>query len=111
MRLFIAVTLDSLTREAVGALIGRLSRHGSFKTASVRWVEAPNLHLTLHFLGKTDTVQVEPLDAALAPAWRQEPFRASLGPLGTFSALGDTPGALAWCRRGKPGAAISSDGG
>ena len=90
MRLFVAATLDSVTRDAVGALIGRLRRHRSFRATSVRWVETQNLHLTLQFLGETSAVQVARLVSALAPAWRQGPFRATLGPASTFP-LSGTP--------------------
>ncbi|MXY16797.1 MAG: hypothetical protein F4Y57_07320, partial [Acidobacteria bacterium] len=55
MRLFVAVDLDPPAREAVAGAIAALRRHPVIVSASVKWVEPRNLHLTLRFLGEVET--------------------------------------------------------
>lgn len=48
MRLFVAVELDDTVRAEIGRFMADLRRGGG----PVKWVEPPNLHLTLKFLGE-----------------------------------------------------------
>ena len=47
MRAFVAIEISEEMRDALGALIAELRRHGG----AVKWVAPENLHLTLKFLG------------------------------------------------------------
>jgi 2'-5' RNA ligase len=92
MRLFVAADLDAGAREAVSAAVARLraraegDRRGS--TRGVSWVEARNLHLTLHFLGEIEEARLPSLADALAPGLGLAPPRVGLGGWGVFPARG-----------------------
>lgn len=98
MRLFIAADLDDGARDAVSGAVTRLrddserERHGS--TRGVAWVEARNLHLTLHFLGEIDEVRVPSLRSVLAPGIELAPPRIGLGGWGVFPPRG--PARVVW---------------
>jgi 2'-5' RNA ligase len=98
MRLFIAADLDDGAREAVSGAVTRLrddaerDRQGS--TRSVAWVEARNLHLTLHFLGEIDEVRLPSLRSVLAPGIDLAPPRVRLGGWGVFPPRG--PARVVW---------------
>jgi 2'-5' RNA ligase len=92
MRLFIAADLDARARAEVAAAVRRLrdrserDRPGSTRGAS--WVGAPNLHLTLHFLGEIEAARLASLEGALAPALEIAPPRIGLGRWGVFPPTG-----------------------
>ena len=88
MRLFVAVDLDPPAREAVAGAVARLRRHPVIGAASVKWVEPPNLHLTLRFLGEVEASAAEAVAGALAPASPLPAFRTALGSFGVFPARG-----------------------
>ena len=98
MRLFIAADLDGGAREAVAGAVARLraeserGRPGS--TRGVAWVEARNLHLTLHFLGEVDEARLPSLRDALAPGLDLAPPRVGLGGWGVFPPRG--PARVVW---------------
>jgi len=98
MRLFIAADLDDGARDAVSGAVTRLrddserERQGS--TRGVAWVEARNLHLTLHFLGEIGEVRVPSLRSVLAPGIELAPPRIGLGGWGVFPPRG--PARVVW---------------
>jgi 2'-5' RNA ligase len=98
MRLFIAAELDGAARTAVAAAVERLreraeqERQGS--TRGVAWVDARNLHLTLHFLGEIDDARWPALRAAIAPPLRVAAPQPALGGWGTFPSRG--PSRVIW---------------
>jgi RNA 2',3'-cyclic 3'-phosphodiesterase len=83
-RSFVALVLDAPTRAAVDAEIERLRP----LSRAVAWVPAPNLHLTLKFLGEQSdaalALAAEALDAAGAAT---APFAVTLFGLGAFPGM------------------------
>ena len=88
MRLFVAVPLDPPAREAVAGAIDALRRHPVLRAASIKWVEARNLHLTLQFLGTLEADAATAAAAALTPVSALPAFRAALGAFGVFPPRG-----------------------
>jgi RNA 2',3'-cyclic 3'-phosphodiesterase len=64
VRLFVAVLLNDATRAALAGTVERLHS----EAPHVAWVQAPNLHLTLKFLGSVADPLVEPVREALRTA-------------------------------------------
>jgi RNA 2',3'-cyclic 3'-phosphodiesterase len=84
VRLFVAVLLDEPTRAALAAEVARLGAIAPH----VAWVQAPNLHLTLKFLGNVAEPLIEPARQALATAAARAPaFQLALEGLGAFPTL------------------------
>jgi len=54
VRTFVAVEIDSATRQRIGQLVEELSA----VPADVKWVEGHNLHLTLKFLGAVASQEI-----------------------------------------------------
>ena len=106
MRLFVAAMLDPATREAVAGAIDRVRGLPVFRTASVRWIEPRNLHLTLQFLGETSAQSAAAVVEALGAAGGRPPFRAALGPAGLFPAHG--PPHVLWLGIGAGGAELAA---
>jgi len=98
MRLFIAADLDDGARNAVSGAVASIraqserDRQGS--TRGVSWVDARNLHLTLHFLGEIDEVLLPVLSDALAPALELDAPRVGLAGWGVFPPRG--PARVIW---------------
>ena len=98
MRLFIAADLDDGARSAVSGAVASIraqserDRQGS--TRGVSWVDARNLHLTLHFLGEIDEVLLPVLSDALAPALELDAPRVGLAGWGVFPPRG--PARVIW---------------
>ncbi|MCU0250067.1 MAG: RNA 2',3'-cyclic phosphodiesterase [Vicinamibacterales bacterium] len=92
MRLFIAADLDDGARAAVSGAVARLragserDRPGSAR--GVSWVDARNLHLTLHFLGDVEADRLSVLGDALAPALELDAPRVGLAGWGVFPPRG-----------------------
>ncbi|HWV25141.1 MAG TPA: RNA 2',3'-cyclic phosphodiesterase [Thermomicrobiales bacterium] len=83
-RLFIAVPVPEDVREFIGEIIADLKR----EDWPVRWTDADNAHLTLHFLGDTPPENAEILRMALAePVSRHEAFDLRTADLGVFPAM------------------------
>jgi len=83
IRAFVAVALDDGLRAAIAATIERLRPLG----ASVAWVPARNLHVTLQFLGDQSEERLAEAEAALADA------AAGSAPVDvTFHGIGAFPG-------------------
>ena len=98
MRLFVAADLDDAARAAVSGAVSRLraqserDRDGS--TRGVSWVDARNLHLTLHFLGEIGEARLPALMDALAPALEFDAPRIGLAGWGVFPPRG--PARVIW---------------
>lgn len=83
-RLFIAVPLPDPVREFMGEIVDDLKR----EDWPMRWVDADNGHLTLHFLGDTPPENAELLRMALyEPLSRHEAFDLRTADLGAFPAM------------------------
>jgi 2'-5' RNA ligase len=83
-RAFVALLLDESTRAAVAAEVERLRP----LCRAVAWVPAPNLHLTLSFLGEQSEERlVEALAALEEAAVASAPFEVALHGLGAFPGL------------------------
>ena len=84
LRLFVALDLPAGAKAALAATVGQLQ---SVIPAGVRWVNPAGIHLTLKFLGDTDSGLVTPLLAALqeaAAVGDPMPFPLHLDRLGVF---------------------------
>ena len=80
-RLFIAIELPEPIKDALRAAQQQL-RHGN---PPVKWVAPEAMHLTLQFLGATDTSLVEPIGTALRQALADHtPCELRLGQPGAF---------------------------
>ncbi len=91
LRLFVALDLPVAHRREVVRRAGSL--RGELPPA--RWVKAEAMHLTLVFLGDTPPRLLDPLSAALAPAFAASvPFDLVLSGGGTFPPRG--PARAAW---------------
>lgn len=83
IRAFIAVQLADEVKDALGKVTGTLS--GRVERGAVRWVRPAQMHLTLRFLGDTDTAKLPAIQAAMdAVATANAPFEMRLGGVGCF---------------------------
>ncbi len=81
LRLFVAVTLPDALRQRLGRSQERLRA----SQADVSWVKPENIHLTLKFLGETDSKLLARIGPALQSVGRELPsFSLVLTGLGTF---------------------------
>ncbi|HXL23721.1 MAG TPA: RNA 2',3'-cyclic phosphodiesterase [Candidatus Dormibacteraeota bacterium] len=62
MRLFVALEIPAEVRTVLAALIGEFRG----LAPQVKWVRAENLHLTLKFIGETESAKLDAIRAALA---------------------------------------------
>src|SRR5262245_4452767 len=84
MRLFVAVELDDITREAVRAE-QRLAAKQLGRQSSLRLIDPQQVHLTLSFLGSVAPALVEPLtDLMTQPIVGTGAFRIGIGGVGVF---------------------------
>ena len=79
IRAFVALPIPALQREA----LARYSAACAQAAPDLRWVPAPNLHLTLRFLGSREPEVLDALQARLG-ALQSPRFELELGGLGTF---------------------------
>lgn len=83
IRCFIAVALPAAVREYLDQFSGELAR--TMPPRTVRWVEGKKIHLTLRFLGDTDTdVFPDIIDGMDQLTASRESFDLQLGELGCF---------------------------
>jgi len=98
MRLFIAVDFDETVRSAIAAAVGLLRDRAEARSRGsargVKWVDARNLHLTLHFIGELEDERVPGLTRVLAPALGLEDARVGFGGWGVFPPRG--PARVIW---------------
>ena len=84
MRAFLALTLPDEIRRSLTALQRELSHAG----ADVKWVETPNLHVTLKFLGEISDEQRQSVEQLLREVARDETaFALGLDRVGAFPSL------------------------
>lgn len=92
MRLFVAADLDERARASLAGSIGLLRAHlepaGVGQPHPVKWVDARQLHLTLHFLGEIDDRRVPAIVSALGDPLPMAPVDVALGGWGVFPARG-----------------------
>jgi RNA 2',3'-cyclic 3'-phosphodiesterase len=78
-RLFVAAPLDPSTAETLDAELAPLRS----RFPEVRWMTHDLLHVTLVFVGQTDSRRVERIETVLGEvAARHEPYRATAGEAG-----------------------------
>lgn len=87
MRLFVAVSVPE-EGKAVSLEVADRLRSRIEERASVRWVTAEHLHLTVRFIGHVDDRQVEAIRESLVPALRLRPFDVALHGCGVFPERG-----------------------
>lgn len=84
MRAFVAVDLPAHVRSALAELQQDLAR----SNADVKWVEPPNLHVTLKFLGEITDDERRAVEALLQRvAGETPPFALTLEELGAFPSV------------------------
>ena len=86
MRLFLALDLDAVARDAVAAEQRRVAQAiRNAGGAELRWVPPERLHVTLLFLGEVDERQLPDLCRAVADCCAQhQPFSLSIETVGCF---------------------------
>ena len=83
IRAFIAVQLTDEVRDALREVVRSLS--GRVERGAVRWVRPEQMHLTLRFLGDSDTGKLPAVQAAMdAVAASNASFEMRLGGIGCF---------------------------
>ncbi len=81
MRLFIGIPISDGMRREAAVIVEILKSAG----ADYRWVEAENLHFTLHFLGETPEDKVDPISGVMrAAAGTRRRWTISPGRIGVF---------------------------
>lgn len=81
MRLFIAARINKEIEREVGEFLEQFHR----LPGRIKWVEPHNIHITLKFLGETNSNEVEPLKQAIARATAKTgAFEAHLQGCGVF---------------------------
>lgn len=84
MRTFVALNLPPEERTRLHASLEPLRE----KSLPVRWLPPEALHLTVKFLGDTESAAVEPVDEVLqTAAERRSPVTLRMGGLGAFPSL------------------------
>ena len=80
MRLFVAIAIPDEIRLALAAFVNEL------RTAApqAKWVRADNLHVTLKFLGETDSAKLSQVQAELAAIRSRQAVTLSFHGLGFF---------------------------
>ncbi|MBN2240018.1 MAG: RNA 2',3'-cyclic phosphodiesterase [Dehalococcoidales bacterium] len=82
IRTFIAIEIPEGVKAQLDSIISSLQ---SKSTASVKWVETGNIHLTLKFLGDIDVSLVGPVTEVLKEASKAvTPFMLEMNKLGVF---------------------------
>ncbi len=86
IRTFIAINLTEETRTAVTKMQSQLK--SKTPPYSVRWIAPQTMHLTLHFLGDTDTTKIDDIAAVLKEcASGYQSFPLTIAGLGCFPNL------------------------
>lgn len=80
MRLFVAIEIPGDIRSALSALVNELRAAAPF----AKWVRADNLHVTVKFLGETETARLAQVQAALAAIRSPQPVKLDFRGLGFF---------------------------
>ena len=80
MRLFVAIEISPEVRAALAALLKELRAIA----ARAKWVRPENLHITLKFLGETDSLKLSAIRTALAAIRSGQPVAFQFRGLGCF---------------------------
>ncbi len=88
MRLFLAVDLDDAARTAAETWANALSARLGAAAREIKWVETPNLHLSLHFFGELSDDRRDAMRRALAMPFETRAFDVALLGAGTFPPSG-----------------------
>jgi len=80
VRLFIAIEIPQSVRSTLGSLL----KDFSAIAPQVKWVRAENLHVTLKFLGETQSAKLGPLQNALSTVRSADPVNLEFRGLGFF---------------------------
>lgn len=88
MRLFCAIDLPDVTRQAIAAAGDRIRPPLERLGLDARWTPVDNLHVTLWFFGEQDDAAAEALAAGLSRPLVAPPFGIALGGAGVFPASG-----------------------
>jgi 2'-5' RNA ligase len=88
MRLFLAIDLDDAARAAAARWASALSARLGAATREIKWVETPNLHLSLHFFGELSDDRRDAMRRALAMPFETHAFEVALSGAGTFPPSG-----------------------
>jgi 2'-5' RNA ligase len=90
MRLFVAIDLSDDQRKEAARAADVLQRalEGAQAPRAIRWVAAPQLHLTLRFIGEVDEALGARHAEALAPPLTVSSFPLALGEPGVFPGPG-----------------------
>ena len=88
MRVFVAVNFPVAVVRRIADELALLRAEVAKTGWRVAWVPAPNLHLTLKFLGEIPEVQVDPMRSQLGPLLAaRAPFELTARGLGAFPDL------------------------
>jgi 2'-5' RNA ligase len=90
MRLFVAAEPSDAVRAAAASAAQHLRERlsAAHAAASIRWIPAENLHLTVWFLGEVSDARAEAILDALRPAMRTTAFELHLAGFGAFPPSG-----------------------
>lgn len=109
MRLFLAVDVDPVAREALRRVCAVVRQAADDAVApghpAIGWVDPSRMHLTLHFLGEVPERDVPALTEALSEPLDRAPFEVALGGVGVFPASGSARVVWLGCARGADGLA------
>ena len=84
VRTFLAIPLPRQLKASISAI----QSHIQAQIAGVRWVRPENLHLTLHFFGKTGQEDLEKIRVSVLSVKQcQQPFLVEVKRLGAFPSL------------------------
>lgn len=84
-KLFIAIATHKGLEESAAAIVKKLRMNADQKELEIRWVPAKNYHVTLHFLGNTETVRLAEIETMLAEtAATTPPFKLKISGVGAF---------------------------
>jgi 2'-5' RNA ligase len=86
MRLFIGVEVPAAVKEMAAKQLDDLKQRvrKAAPSASIRWVEAANLHITLWFIGEVDDARAEALRSSMERSFATPRFDVKLHGLGVF---------------------------
>jgi len=84
MRLFVAIDLDDVAREAIASEQTRLKRRLGRTDRSLRWARPEQMHLTLVFIGSVDEARAAAIIELMSEDIAAKPFTMSFARLGVF---------------------------
>jgi len=87
VRLFVGVELDDRVRTAAAEIADSLKRDLG-RSVEARWIDSPNLHITLWFLGEVEESKVEAVSRALATPFCETAFDLEINGAGAFPPRG-----------------------